>query len=77
MDELEALLESLGRAQLERLSGLIAGRLAERAADQKQAGENHRGHIELKIINGYGPYAYRRHWQDGHLRSEYIGKVKQ
>lgn len=34
------------------------------------------GYIELKEINGYGPYAYLR-WRDGNvLRSRYLGKVK-
>lgn len=36
-----------------------------------------RGWVELKKINGYGPYAYRR-WREGKkLRSEYLGKVKE
>lgn len=34
------------------------------------------GWVELKIINGCGPYAYRR-WLDGRIkRSQYIGKVR-
>lgn len=33
------------------------------------------GWVELKTINGCGPYAYKR-WRDGgRTRSEYIGKV--
>lgn len=35
------------------------------------------GYIELKTINGSGPYAYRRRRVGGRLTSEYIGKVKQ
>jgi len=35
------------------------------------------GYIELKTINGCGPYAYRRARVGGRLTSEYIGKVKQ
>lgn len=35
------------------------------------------GYIELKTINGCGPYAYRRTRVGGRLTSEYIGKVKQ
>ncbi len=34
-----------------------------------------RGHIELKTINGCGPYKYLRYWQGGKLKSEYIGKA--
>ena len=35
------------------------------------------GYVELKTINGCGPYAYRRARVGGRLTSEYIGKVKQ
>lgn len=34
------------------------------------------GWVELKMINGYGPYAYKRWRSGGKTRSEYIGKVK-
>lgn len=36
-----------------------------------------RGYLELKTINGCGPYVYRRVRVDGRLTSEYIGKVKE
>jgi hypothetical protein len=32
------------------------------------------GYIEIKTINGCGPYKYLRFRQGGRLRSEYIGK---
>lgn len=35
------------------------------------------GWIELKMIQGFGPYAYKRWRQGGRLRSQYVGKVKQ
>lgn len=35
-----------------------------------------KGWVELKMINGYGPYAYRRWREGGVKRSEYIGKVR-
>ena len=35
------------------------------------------GYIELKTINGCGPYAYRRARVGGRLTSEYLGKVKE
>jgi len=35
------------------------------------------GYVELKMINGCGPYAYKRARVGGRLTSEYIGKVKQ
>lgn len=33
------------------------------------------GHIELKMINGYGPYKYLRRLEGGKLRSIYLGKA--
>ena len=33
-----------------------------------------RGHVEQKMINGYGPYLYLRYWRGGKLRSTYLGK---
>ena len=33
------------------------------------------GYIELKMINGCGPYAYERWREGGRLRSEYKGKA--
>lgn len=35
------------------------------------------GWVELRMVNGCGPYAYRRWWQDGRKRTEYLGKVKE
>lgn len=31
--------------------------------------------VELKMIRGYGPYAYERWFEGGRKRSRYIGKV--
>ncbi len=66
------------------LHGLIEAREDE-AAEETQSFESAgkatakkeaRGHIELKLINGYGPYKYLRYWQGKTLKSEYIGKAK-
>jgi len=39
-----------------------------------------RGHIEAKYIprgnKRHGPYLYLRYWQDGKLRSKYLGKAE-
>ncbi|MBI5928622.1 MAG: hypothetical protein HY862_04895 [Chloroflexi bacterium] len=35
------------------------------------------GHIELKMINGCGPYKYKRVLVGGRLKSVYIGKATQ
>jgi|WetSurMetagenome_2_1015567.scaffolds.fasta_scaffold105524_4 hypothetical protein len=34
------------------------------------------GHIELKLIRGFGPYMYLRYWSGKKLKSVYIGKAK-
>lgn len=46
------------------------------ATGKATAKKGARGHIELKLINGYGPYKYLRYWQGKTLKSEYIGKAK-
>jgi len=33
------------------------------------------GYIELKMVRGHGPYAYRRWREAGKLKSRYLGKV--
>ena len=33
------------------------------------------GWIETRMIGQNGPYAYRRWWENGKKRSEYLGKV--
>lgn len=35
------------------------------------------GYVELKYINGSGPYAYKRARVGGRLTSTYIGKIRQ
>jgi hypothetical protein len=40
-----------------------------------KARPSRRAYIELKMINGCGPYKYKRFWQHGRLRSEYVGKA--
>ena len=55
-------------------------RMSERGQQSQQSGESKGkagGYVELKMINGCGPYAYRRARVAGRLTSEYIGKVKQ
>ncbi len=44
------------------------------------AAKGGRGHIETKYIprgnKRHGPYLYLRYWQDGKLRSKYLGKPR-
>lgn len=51
--------------------------VAENGVGDKSKGSKGGGYVEIKYINGCGPYAYRRARVGGRLTSEYIGKVKQ
>ena len=80
--ELRALLDtSLEEAEMRErreelgLEETAAEPVAENGAGGKDKGKS--GYIELKTINGCGPYAYRRARVGGRLTSEYLGKVKQ
>lgn len=43
----------------------------------KAGGKRRRGHVEEKMIRGYGPYLYLRYWEGGSLKSLYIGKKEE
>ncbi len=85
-------IRDLARPELTKLHTLIEARLQElaeqeqaqaRAAKASKGGANTEplGHIEEKWITSrgkpYGPYRYRRRWEDGTLRSEYLGKAEE
>lgn len=42
--------------------------------DVREGRKPKRGHVEEKMINGFGPYLYLRYWRGGKLRSMYLGK---
>lgn len=48
--------------------------------DIHQGPKGGRGHIEIKLIpdtkrgKTYGPYRYLRYWQEGKLKTRYLGK---
>jgi hypothetical protein len=79
----------MGLEELLELLAAVEARLAELGGDGEISGEDtppksggalqqagRGGWVELKIINGCGPYAYAR-WLDGKIkRSRYIGKVR-
>ncbi len=77
-------LAQLERPELEELAQIVAALLDLQAPEEaevepgqgKQAGSKAKGHIEEKLINGYGPYRYLRYWQGKTLKSQYIGKAK-
>jgi hypothetical protein len=86
-----AALHALDDDQIHTVIGQAKAVLDERAAAARAAETEQRGAggqdgkgrhragatVELKMINGYGPYAYKRWWDRGHHRSEYIGKVEE
>jgi len=51
----------------------------EQASEQGQQSGKSKGkggsYVEVKMINGCGPYAYKRWREGGRLRSEYQGKA--
>jgi hypothetical protein len=76
-------LKLLDAEQLDEVAAFVAGLLGEAERDEPAGDADHGGNgrraaggwVELKTINGSGPYAYRR-WREGkRLRSKYIGKV--
>ncbi len=88
LDKVCALLGGLSPNELVELQDIISGLLsainAENNAphvtetpngdpDVPQIGTS--GHLERKLINGYGPYLYLRRWVNGHLTSTYVGKA--
>lgn len=85
----DAALQLLDREELLWLRGLVDDRLAELEEEEEQADlsssepvskpsrkKNGSGWLELKYINKWGPYVYKR-WREGKiLHSEYVGKVE-
>lgn len=79
-------LGELSVEELEEVAAMVAALLTirrqeeevevDQAADQGAEKKSARGHIELKRINGYGPYQYLRYWEGKTLKSRYIGKAK-
>lgn len=79
-------LAQLERCELEELAQIVASLLDLQApeeeelepvqGEQKPSRAGAKGHIEEKLINGYGPYLYLRYWQGKTLKSQYIGKAK-
>lgn len=79
-------LGQLTRSELQEVAYIVAGLLQaledeDQPEDQVEGGEVEtkaaRGHIELKIINGCGPYRYLRYWAGKTLKSHYLGKAKE
>jgi len=79
-EEIELKLSKMTVAELLELRALVDNTIeaAEPVAENGAGAKGSKsGYIELKTINGCGPYAYRRARVGGRLTSEYLGKVKE
>ena len=71
-EEIHKVLEGLTREELIEVWEYIAELIDEK---EEEIPEKQRGHIELKMIGRWGPYAYLRWWEDGKHKAKYLGKV--
>ncbi|WP_427365894.1 hypothetical protein [Candidatus Caldatribacterium saccharofermentans] len=71
-EEIRKVLEGLTREELIEVWEYIAELIDEK---EEEIPEKQRGHIELKMIGRWGPYAYLRWWEDGKHKAKYLGKV--
>jgi len=71
-EEIRRILEGLTREELIEVWEYIAELIDEK---EEEIPEKQRGHIELKMIGRWGPYAYLRWWEDGKHKAKYLGKV--
>lgn len=88
VDQLSQALARLSLPELLELRGLIDDLVEAQQAgddpgddDRSEPGESSqadggRGWIEIRMVNGCGPYAYQRWWAGKRKRSKYLGKVK-
>jgi len=85
LKKITGLLSELTRAELKELQAIIEALLwiKEKKSlkqltktDLAEIKKGGKGHIERKMINGFGPYQYLRYRSGKSLRSIYIGKAK-
>lgn len=77
-----ALLEATADWSNEDLEKLIAATRQQLIDRQSNRPPKTGEHIEFKMIPGrdgkrFGPYKYRRWWEDGKLKTQYLGKASQ
>lgn len=73
-DALQGMLEAW--EVTEELRGQTEDQVLEMRTLKQSKSASMRGHFELKMINGCGPYAYLRWWSGGKHRSSYLGKAR-
>lgn len=77
MDNLERVRRLLGVLSPDELRSLQDDVTALLSTEQPAGSTARLGHVELKTINGYGPYKYLRRLEGGKLRSIYLGKASE
>lgn len=72
-EDLRTILEGMTKEELIEVWEYVAALIEEHEAEEDA---KRRGHVEIKMIGKWGPYAYLR-WYDeeGRHRSKYLGKV--
>ncbi len=73
-DYLDTLIAQAEEAEAEAAARIGKARSSSGGDSRKTGGGS--AWVELKTINGCGPYAYRRWYEGKRCRSQYIGKVK-
>ena len=71
-EEVRRILNGMTREELIEVWEYVAELIDEK---EEETPERQRGHIELKMIGRWGPYAYLRWWEDGKHKAKYLGKV--
>ncbi|BER92752.1 hypothetical protein [Atrimonas thermophila] len=71
-EEVRKLLDGMSKEELTEVFEYVACLLEEK--EQKEEGKQ-KGHVEIKMIGKWGPYAYLRWWEDGKHKAKYLGKV--
>lgn len=91
LDAIAQQFDRLSHAELLEVQAMLAVLLAAKEqaenTDEAEAPEEYhgpkggRGHIEVKLVpdnkrgKSYGPYRYLRYWQEGKLKTRYLGKA--
>ena len=76
-EEVDARLAALDDQAATAADGLVGNEGANGGGVPTKGGRAGRGGwVEMRMVNGCGPYAYRRWWEGGRKRTRYIGKVK-
>lgn len=71
-EDVRTILEGMTKEELLEVWEYVSELIEEKEAQEP---EKHKGHVEIKMIGKWGPYAYLRWWDGKRHRSKYLGKV--